>query len=364
MRFTLVTTSVVVALAVAACSPSATEPGIGDSGPSSTLSTGSTSTTESTSHASNPPTTAPPPTSRAVPVLAFEAEVYLGEAIDLMRQWSINRDEVDWLALEELAYRIADGAETPADTHSAIRSALNLLRDGHSLFLAPTQADAFATGPAAFDEPVVELRDDGIGYVAIGRYSGDIGDQADAYATALASDLSGATSATCGWIVDLRTDSGGNMWPMIGGLAPLIGAGHVGSFVYPDGTIENWTLEHGTAYWDGEPMTTYTAEVSVDGPIAVLVGPRTGSSGEATATAFHGRPDTRFFGQPTAGLTTSNEPVALSDGALLILTMSVFTDRNGVSYGQDISIEPDVLVDGDPTGEATDWLLGRPACGR
>ena len=112
-------------------------------------------------------------------------------------------------------------------------------------------------------------------------------------------------------------------------------------------------------------MTTYAAQVSVDGPpIAVLVGSRTASSGEATATAFHGRPDTRFFGQPTAGLTTSNEPLALSDGALLILTMSVFTDRNGVSYGQDISIEPDVLVDGDPTAAATDWLLDHPACWR
>jgi carboxyl-terminal processing protease len=364
MRSTLVTTSVVVgfALVVAACSPSATEPVIADPGPSSTV---SVAPTASTMPASNPPTTAPPSTARPVPVLAVEAEMYLDDAIDLMRRWSINRDEVDWVALEELAFRVADGAETPADTHSALRSAMNLLHDGHSVFLAPSQADTFATGPAAFDEPVVELREDRIGYVAIGRYSGDIGDQADAYATALASNLSGTTSATCGWIVDLRTDSGGNMWPMIGGLAPLIGAGHVGSFVYPDGTIENWTLENGTAYWDGEPMTAYAAEVSVDGPpIAVLVGTRTGSSGEATATAFHGRPDTRFFGQPTAGLTTSNEPLALSDGALLILTMSVFTDRNGVSYGQDISIEPDVLVDGDPTAEATAWLLDHPGCGQ
>ena len=58
------------------------------------------------------------------------------------------------------------------------------------------------------------------------------------------------------------------------------------------------------------------------------------------------------------------QPLALSDGALLILTMSVFTDRNGVSYGQDISIQPDVLVDGDPTAEGTDWLLDHPACRR
>lgn len=150
---------------------------------------------------------------------------------------------------------------------------------------------------------------------------------------------------------------------MIGGLAPLTGSGTVGSFVYPDGTSEDWTLDNGVAFWDEMPMVSYADSVASDGtPVAVLIGPRTGSSGEATAIAFHGRPDTRFFGQATAGLTTANEPLALSDGALLILTMSVFTDRSGLSFGQDIPVLPDQETDGNPTPDAVERLLAHPRC--
>jgi carboxyl-terminal processing protease len=305
------------------------------------------------------PTSTRPPD----PVLSVNADIYLQRAINLMREWSINRDEVDWTAVEERVYRIADGAVSTEETHSAIRSAMAQLRDDHSVFLTARQANEFDT-QATFSDPVVELRDDHIGYVSIGGFSGNIGDQADAYATELATELTDVMPAACGWIVDLRGDTGGNMWPMVGGLAPLVGTGHVGSFVYPNGTIESWTLADGIAYWDEMPMTTYGTAVAIDGPpVAVLIGPRTASSGEATAIAFHARPDTRFFGQSTAGLTTSNEPLALSDGALLILTMSVFTDRAGASYGQDISVDPDELVDGDPTSAATGWLLAHPRCG-
>ena len=61
-----------------------------------------------------------------------------------------------------------------------------------------------------------------------------------------------------------------------------------------------------------------------------------------------------------AGLTTSNEPLFLSDGAMMALTMSAFTDRNGMTYGQNISIDPDEAISGDPTSAATEWLLRQP----
>jgi hypothetical protein len=47
---------------------------------------------------------------------------------------------------------------------------------------------------------------------------------------------------------------------------------------------------------------------------------------------------------------------------MLILTMSVFTDRAGVSFGQDVPVEPDDIIAGDPTVAATDWLLTQPQC--
>jgi hypothetical protein len=47
---------------------------------------------------------------------------------------------------------------------------------------------------------------------------------------------------------------------------------------------------------------------------------------------------------------------------MLILTMSVFTDRAGVSFGQDVPVEPDDIIAGDPSVAATDWLLTQPPC--
>jgi hypothetical protein len=41
-----------------------------------------------------------------------------------------------------------------------------------------------------------------------------------------------------GWIVDLRGNSGGDMWPMVAGLGPIIGDGVLGAFVAPDGRKE------------------------------------------------------------------------------------------------------------------------------
>ena len=76
------------------------------------------------------------------------------------------------------------------------------------------------------------------------------------------------------------------------------------------------------------------------------------------------REEVRFFGQPTAGLTTSNEPVELSDGALIALTMSVFTDRLGHQYGQGVSVQPDEATADFTQAEnaAVEWLLAHPAC--
>lgn len=122
-----------------------------------------------------------------------------------------------------------------------------------------------------------------------------------------------------------------------------------------------WEVGAGAVSWDGAEMVRNSHDpdpASVDNPVAVQIGSLTASSGEAVTTAFHGRPNTRLFGQSTAGLATSNEPVVLSDGAMIALTRSVFTDRNGHQFGQGFSIEPDELLESteDPLDAAISWL--------
>ena len=102
----------------------------------------------------------------------------------------------------------------------------------------------------------------------------------------------------------------------------------------------------------------------------MLHGPRTASSGEAVAIAFRGRPLTRSFGLPTAGLSTANAGFGMSDGGVIVLTVATDVDRNGTIYGA--AVEPDERASwtvANPT-DASDgaaqaaiaWLREQPAC--
>ena len=98
-----------------------------------------------------------------------------------------------------------------------------------------------------------------------------------------------------------------------------------------------------------------------DPPVAVLIGPQTASSGEATALSFKGRPNTQFFGQPTAGFTPANRTFKLSDGAVLVLIVSWMTDRNGEKYPNVTPDEPGSSPE-DTQQKALDWLRAQPTC--
>ena len=178
----------------------------------------------------------------------------------------------------------------------------------------------------------------------------------------------------CGWVVDLRGNPGGNMWPMLAGIGPVLGEGRVGAFVGPDGKKTRWY------YADGASSLGKHVESQVEGsayelrhpnpPVAVLTGQQTASSGEAVAVSFRGREDTRSFGYPTAGVPTANNPYRLSDGAILNLTVADDADREGRVYRGPMN--PDKLVGNGaeeyPTPSdsvakaATKWLKTRPAC--
>ena len=90
---------------------------------------------------------------------------------------------------------------------------------------------------------------------------------------------------------------------------------------------------------------------------------KTTSAGEAIAIAFRGNPNTRSFGQRTRGLTTAHSTFTLSDGAMIVLTKAIDTDRNGQVYEDGVT--PDVLtevVEDEVPSAACRWLLDQPAC--
>src|SRR5690606_8339193 len=145
-----------------------------------------------------------------------------------------------------------------------------------------------------------------------------------------------------GWIVDVRGNTGGNMWPMIAGVGPLLGQGLVGHFIDPEGAQQAWSYEGGEARLDGVPIARAPSPYELAGPlprIAVLTDTRVASSGEAVVIAFRGRENARSFGSPTCGLSTANRRFALSHGASINLTVSTMADRIKREYGD--AVQPD-----------------------
>jgi carboxyl-terminal processing protease len=288
------------------------------------------------------------------------AAAYLEEAIERIRRGGYYSDRVDWARARSGALIRAAGAQTTAETYDALRYVLALLGDHHSHLVEPAEArDSIESTRRDFDVSGAILAE--IGYVAVPGYNGRNAERSQAFSSAIQAHIAEAQRGqVCGWIVDLRNDTGGNMYPMLTGLRPLLGDGPLGYFHNRGGQWIAWTAPRGDSL----------ARDASNDFVAVITGHRTASAGEAVALSFRGRRHTRSFGDPTAGFSTANHSFRLPDGAVIALTAALMADRDrNIAHG---SIEPDepvrldaaVHLDDDPAiAAATAWLRAQ-SCGR
>ena len=331
----------------------------------------------------------------SVPISKPAAE-YLNRAVDLMQQNALHRNEINWTAVREAAFLHSQGAQTSVDTYPGIYFALTQLREHHSFLRVPDDlsdadkkrtADAFKNvlGPwmrAAKTPPpspftyrsqpeghLLHSEDRTYAWVSVpacgGKHSKWQDNLADfrTYATTLHNIAAGLSAAHPeGWVIDLRGNMGGNMWPMLAGIGFVLGEGVAGSFVSSDGTVQSeWSYKQGEALLGTKNANDFVVDAPLTLPqlpaVAILIDSGTVSSGEAIAVSFEGRPHTRFFGTHTFGLSSANSVLPLSDGAILYLNSAVDADRTHHRY--DDGIEPDVTFP-EPSSlpaESTDPVL-------
>lgn len=294
-----------------------------------------------------------------LPPPSAAAREYLDEALALVEKNAYFAGRVDWAAMRKEAYAIAAGAKTTPDTHEAVRRVLLALGDGHSQFVPPEQGAQLASPQADSSIPGISATQVGrVGILRVPGFQSTNEARGEAFANALRGRLETQSGAgACGWIIDLRANTGGNMHPMIQGLSGLLGGETLGYFVG----------RHGRDAWTARKFGTLDVEVHVlpggtAAPVAVLQGPRTASSGEATLLSFVGRENTRRFGEPSMGLSTANGVFPLGDGAMLALTTALMADRSGQVHGGRIA--PDEAVQGEKATEmaALRWLEAQPGC--
>lgn len=292
------------------------------------------------------------------PRIAPVAENYLNEVISIMEQNSINRLTIDWADFRKTVFNAAGTAQSIRATDPAITFALRRLGDNHSFVITTDGRSLFAgslncQGGATPANPASD-----VGYVRITFFTGSQIEM-DRFAQNLQATIRNQDTPTLkGWVVDLRGNGGGNMWPMLAGVGPILGEGIAGHFIDPENRIQSWSYRNGRALGEQTAIVTIPEPYSLIKPnpkVAVLIDNGTASSGEALAISFKGRPSTRFFGASTCGLSTANSGFTLSDGAQLWLTVSVMADRNQNRFGK--AVDPDERLMGEEAlNAAYNWI--------
>jgi hypothetical protein len=333
--------------------------------------------------------------------IAQNAQAYLAKALDAMEQHSMRRREINWPALRRMAFSRAANAQDTKDTYEAIRWAVRELNDGHSFLSTPTtnstlnlnkDKTASESEPPPREVPpstqaqaslpsktrtktitgagwviastaedlrgelitkIVDGTETKIGYILLPSFGGQ--ESFDSTRAAeFANTLHGQVRhlgelGASDWIVDLRYNSGGNMWPMLAGIGPLLGADRVGAFTADKQAPVAWEYKNGRSGTPGSVSVAVTNPYELrnsSARVAVLVGKYCTSSGEAIAIAFRGRERSRFFGKPSGGATTSTQTVWMGDGAMLFVANAIFADRKGTVYGGKLT--PDEFIAESP----------------
>ncbi|MFD3587025.1 S41 family peptidase [Streptomyces sp. NPDC058683] len=306
--------------------------------------------------------------------MSVAARSYLTRVLDIMERNALVRHEVDWEKTRRQAFAQAGDAQKPSDTYDTIRFVLREVGHGHSSFFDPQQVEeALKASPdASFRGPEGRSLGDHVGYVSIPAVNGSDALYERYVRQGRAAVAKADRTGACGWVVDLRQNHGGNMWPMLAVAGPILGDGKVGMFVDSDGKTSPWTIRNGNPRENGTPHTwgDSTSVADAHAPVAVLTDGITASSGEAVLVAFRGRPRTRSFGEDTFGVPTGKNDHRLSDGAVLGLAEIRDADRTGRSYDGPIPPDEEIPTRGLGSGTHTDqvlqaakkWLVKQAAC--
>ena len=291
------------------------------------------------------------------------ARSYLTQLLDVMQANSVNRKTIDWPTFRQTVIGVESNAQTIQDLYPRIRAALSLLNDHHSFYVGPDSTSISSPPLAGCTEappPAVQVPE-GIGYVKVGSFAGRSSAET-AFAQAI-HDVIGAADGTkvTGWIVDVRNNGGGNMWPMVAGLGPILGDGTAGGFVDADGGITWWGYRDsrfdsttGSPLVDcHQSLSSVTAE-----PAQSRFSPIAGSRApERRWSSVFGRGGMRAASAlRPAVLSTSNEEFTLTGGGTLVLTVSTMTDRTGRPYGGAVAPDETIADPVETVRRALEWL--------
>ena len=265
---------------------------------------------------------------------------YVHKAVAIMDKTALFAEGSLWERAKKKA--LSSAPETMGEAYETVREALETAGGKHSFLMESSVAQYNDT--AQWEMPAIEMTEDSILVVTVPHFAGNE-TQAKQYSQTL---QDGISSDARGVILDLRGNTGGNMYPMVAGVNALLPDGIVLKFRQRNGRESNLTAEYIAKVQGVERKATISPQ------IAILTDGETASSGEALLICFRGLSNVRTFGSPTAGYASANRTFDMGDGSKLVITSSCDVARTGEVFCDD-PIVPDSLTD-EPMDAALEWL--------
>ena len=266
-------------------------------------------------------------------------KAYVRKAVRLMDKQGLFAEGPAWEAAR--AEALSAAPQTPDEAKDVVRAALKVAGGKHSFI--KTAEDVVEDATSEWTMPTVRFEEDGIAVITLPKFCGNR-DEGIKYAKTV---IEGLPDTLPGAVIDLRDNTGGDMYPMISAIHRFL----------PDDDILRFRSRKRTV-WVQLPFVLQGAGISqaaaIDCPVAILTNDMTASSGEATLLTFRGLDKVRTFGAPTAGYASANTPFPMPDGSQLVLTTGCDVARTGEVFCDD-PIAPDVLTD-NPLEDALAWL--------
>lgn len=271
-----------------------------------------------------------------------------------MKSNAVNRDKVDWSKIEKDAYSQIASKENAYQLGPVFRMLFKSINDFHGAFYCWDSTYKWQRSQPAYSDSIknewrkgvflqTAVLKGNIGYLRVPYMSFAERRELDKKSQSLNDSLCSLLDKNVvGIILDLRLNGGGAMFPMMLGLQQLLSEGKIGSFTENAG---DWTLKNNSFYLDTAILTSINPKCQIankDIPVAILIGPATGSSGEFLAMAFKKRKNTVFIGTETAGYITATKGFKINDAVTLLLSAGYGRDRTGQIY--DRAITPDIYV--------------------
>lgn len=187
----------------------------------------------------------------------------VNQAITIIQRDYYRRNEIDWSELDNIVKERLNNLSSCDEGSDILSWYFGRLNEKHSFIMPAPKASEYTGKPLiipATNEVVkpslrslmgtlrYEVLPDKTGYLTLPWLSSTDPEVCTRYIDSVHSVI--ATLDQQGvqkWIIDLRTNTGGNCWPMLAGIGPLLGEGVCGYFVFPD-SRKPWVYKNGAAY--------------------------------------------------------------------------------------------------------------------